>query len=114
MIVCFSDLTERTRQAAFQMFEDWPDDQHTSEVVERVLTMACSITLPHLNKVDGDWVMQMMWQVPDLLENSTYSDAMDVNATVRTAVEIKIGDLIRDDVAERAVELGLDPGRMKI
>jgi hypothetical protein len=38
--------------------------------------------------------MQMMWQVPDLLETSTYSESMDVNQTVRTAVETRIGDLI--------------------
>ncbi len=96
MTVSFADLTERTRQVAFTALEEWPENRHTTGIIDSVMVMAFSTALPRLDQVDGDWVMQMMWQVPDLLETSTYSDGMDVNATVR------------------AGELGLDPDRLRI
>ncbi|MDV3251135.1 hypothetical protein DevBK_07330 [Devosia sp. BK] len=102
----FIDLTERTKMLALTLLEAWSEGAH-SNIVEAVLASACENTLPQLDDVEGVWVMQMMWQVPDLLETTAYADGMDVNATVRSAVEAKISDLLREELTEQAVALGL-------
>lgn len=58
--------------------------------------------------------MQMMWQVPDLLETTTYTETMDVNATVLQSVRVRIGDTVRNDITDRAGELGLTSGGHRI
>ena len=114
MTVSFADLTDRARAAAYRALDEWPEDADTTDIVEKTLTMAYTTVAPRLDQVDGEWVMQMMWQVPDLLVNTEYADGMDVNKATWEAVRLRISDTIREDVTERAGELGLDPDRMRI
>lgn len=114
MTVSFADLTDRTRAAAYRVLEEWPEDAEQTDIIEKTLTMSFTLVAPRLDQVDGEWVMQMMWQVPDLLANSEYADGMDANKATWEAVRSRIADAIREDVAERAGELGLDPDRMRI
>ena len=113
MTVSFADLTERARTAAYRILEEWPEDTERTDIIERALTMSFTMVAPRLDQVDGEWVMQMMWQVPDLLVNSEYADGMDANKATWEAVRIRIADTIREDVAERADEMGLFTGGLR-
>jgi hypothetical protein len=115
MTADFEMLCTQTKNSAFILLEDWDAEFDPEiDVVDEVLNQALAATLPPIEDLDGEWIMQMMWQVPDLLVDTEYSEGMDVNKATWTAVYIRIGDTIRDDVRARAGELGLDPGSMRI
>lgn len=115
MTADFEQLCRKTKIAAFALLDDWTEEFDPEvDVVDEVLKKALGATLPRREGIDGEWVMQMMWQVPDLLETTTYTETMDVNATVLQAVQVRIGDTIRNDIAERAGELGLTSGGHRI
>lgn len=105
----FEMLCSKTKEASFVALEEWGDEpQDGVDIVDVVLAKALTATLPKVDDIDGDWIMQMMWQVPDLMVDTEYSEDMDVNAATLKAVQFRIGSIIRDDVMERVSELGLD------
>lgn len=109
----FEDLTRQVLKTALESLENI-DEVPEDDIVTLVIHQALDVKLPVVDKIDGEWVMQMMWQVPDLLVNTEYDDGMDANKATWEAVRIRIADTIREDVTQRAGELGFDLDRMKI
>ncbi|MGV8856136.1 MAG: hypothetical protein ACOH2L_15995 [Devosia sp.] len=115
MTASFEKLCTQAKAAAYVLLEGWeaePDED--TDIVDVVLANALAATLPKVDEINGDWVMQMMWEVPDLMADTEYSDGMEVNETTWNAVHFKIGNTVRDDVRERAAEIGLVSGGHRI
>lgn len=62
----FEDLTRQVLQTALDSLENL-DEAPDGDVVTLVIQRALDIKIHAVDKIDGDWTMHMMWQVPDLL-----------------------------------------------